>query len=174
VNLKIVEKEDLPSLLEWFNDPEFHGRYNPLVQLSMAEMEKCFDRPNRPKSFLMQKKDGTKVGIIESRDVIPNKSDVFGLELAYSMLPGERGKGYCTEAINLLLDFLFLSSAVARVQVITDTKNAASLRVLEKTGFRKEGTIRKFMFSRGEWRDGYLCSILREEWKGPRVLKDTA
>jgi len=171
VNLKIVEKEDLPSMLEWFNDPEFFGRYNPLEQLSRAEMEKDFDRPNRPKSFLVQKKDGTKVGFIESRDVIPNTSGMFGLELGYCLLPGERGKGYCTEAINILLDFLFLSSAVARVQVVTDTRNGASQRVLEKVGFRKEGTIRKFMFSRGEWRDGYLCSILREEWKRPRMLK---
>ncbi len=173
MNLKIVEKENLPLLLDWFNDPEFFGQYDPLEQFSKAEMEKDFDRPNRPKSFFIQKKDGTNVGFIESRDVIPNKSGMFGLELGYCLLPNERGKGYCTEAINILLDFSFLSSTVVRIQAHTDTRNAASQRVLEKTGFKKEGTIRKFMFSRGEYRDGYLYGILREEWKTPRILKGT-
>jgi ribosomal-protein-alanine N-acetyltransferase len=49
----------------------------------------------------------------------------------------------------------------------------ASQKVLEKNGFKKEGTIRKEEFVRGEWRDKYLYSILREEWKEPRILTKT-
>jgi RimJ/RimL family protein N-acetyltransferase len=45
---------------------------------------------------------------------------------------------------------------------------------LEKTGFKKEGTIRKSLFLRGELGDGYLYSILREERKEPRILARTA
>jgi len=44
---------------------------------------------------------------------------------------------------------------------------------LEKVGFAKEGTIRKFFFMRGEWRDAYLYGILREEWKEPKILTKT-
>jgi RimJ/RimL family protein N-acetyltransferase len=44
---------------------------------------------------------------------------------------------------------------------------------LQKTGFKKEGTFRKSVFARGEWRDRALHSILREEWKEPRILKKT-
>jgi len=46
----------------------------------------------------------------------------------------------------------------------------ASQKVLQNVGFKKEGTIRKSVFARGEWRDRYLYSILREEWKEPRIL----
>jgi hypothetical protein len=53
----------------------------------------------------------------------------------------------------------------------TDTRNKASQRVLEKTGFKREGTIRKAGFVRGHWQDDYLYSIIREEWKQPRILK---
>jgi len=34
----------------------------------------------------------------------------------------------------------------------------------------KEGTVRKCFFMRGEWRDSYLYSIHREEWKEPKIL----
>jgi RimJ/RimL family protein N-acetyltransferase len=172
VDLKMGEKEDLPILLEWLNNPEFSGQFDPLEQVSMAEMEKGFDRRDR-KHFFIQKKDGTKVGAIESRDVVPNRPEMFGVELGYFMSPGERGKGYCTEAINILLDYVFLSTPAIRIQVHTDMRNAASQRVMEKTGFRKEGIVRKGIFTWGEWRDGYLYSILRDEWKGPRILKAT-
>ena len=53
-------------------------------------------------------------------------------------------------------------------------RNVGSQKVLEHVGFRREGTIRKSSFVRGEWRDMFLYSILREEWKEPRVLAKTA
>jgi ribosomal-protein-alanine N-acetyltransferase len=57
-----------------------------------------------------------------------------------------------------------------RIQACTDVRNAASQKVLEKTSFKKEGTMRKYLFIGGEVRDAYLYSILREEWKEPRRL----
>jgi RimJ/RimL family protein N-acetyltransferase len=84
------------------------------------------------------------------------------------LLPGERGKGYCTEAVQLMVDYLFLSMDASRVQASISIRNKASERVLEKTGFTREGTIRKT--ARGERRDAYLYSILREEWKEPKIL----
>lgn len=174
VNLKMIEKDDLPLLVEWFNQPEFTGRYDILTQSSKTDMEKMLDRPDRPKSFFIQKKDGTKVGFIQSRDVVPSMSGMCGLSLGYCLLPSERGKGYCTEAVNLLLDYLFLSTAVVRIEAHTDVRNLASQKVLEKAGFSKEGVIRKGMFAWGEWRDGYLYSVLREDWKEPKILTKTA
>jgi RimJ/RimL family protein N-acetyltransferase len=44
---------------------------------------------------------------------------------------------------------------------------------LEKTGFKKEGLIRKAAFIRGDWRDLFIYSILREEWKEPKILTRT-
>lgn len=174
MNLKVIEKDDLAILVEWFNQPEFTGRYDILSQSSKADMEKMVDRPDKPKSFFIQKKDGTKVGFIQSRDVVPSLSGIFGLSIGYCLLPNERGKGYCTEAVNLLLDYSFLSSTIVRIEAHTDVGNVASQRVLEKAGFKKEGVIRKGMFAWGEWRDNYLYSVLREDWKAPRVLKGVA
>jgi RimJ/RimL family protein N-acetyltransferase len=87
--------------------------------------------------------------------------------------PPERGKGYCAEAVEIMVDYLFLSKNIVRVQAHMDVRNLASQRVLEKAGFSKEGTVRRFKFIRGEWRDMFLYSILREEWKEPKILTKT-
>jgi len=60
-----------------------------------------------------------------------------------------------------------------KVQAGTFTDNVASQRVLEKAGFRREGRIRKGMFAWSNWVDLYVYSILREEWKEPKILTGT-
>jgi len=52
--------------------------------------------------------------------------------------------------------------------------NFASQRVLEKAGFTKEGIFRKSAFIMGVWQDGVLYSVLREEWKEPKILTRTS
>lgn len=66
-----------------------------------------------------------------------------------------------------------LSKPLVRIQAHTNVKNMASQRVLEKAGFKKEGIVRKRIFVRGDWRDEFLYSILREEWKEPKILTRT-
>lgn len=95
------------------------------------------------------------------------------LEIDYALVPSERGKGYCTEAAMILVDYLFLLKDTMRIQAHTDVRNIASQKVLEKAGFKKEGTLREVGFLRGEWVDAYLYSILREEWNEPKVLRKT-
>ncbi|MFX1387668.1 MAG: GNAT family N-acetyltransferase, partial [Promethearchaeota archaeon] len=93
------------------------------------------------------------------------------VEIGYYMIMSERKKGYCTEALKLFVDFLFLLRAIERIQATTDSRNGASQRVLEKAGFTKEGTMRKVLFMKGEYVDISLFSILRDEWKEPKILK---
>ena len=171
MNLRIMEKEDLPQFAEWVNKPEVFGEYNPLRQVSRTEMEKARDEGKLEQGeFLIERKDGGKVGYIQYRMLMLTGKLP---EIGYFLVPSERGKGYCTEAIEIMVDYLFLSRDIVRVQAHTDTRNVASRKVLEKAGFKKEGIVRKLIFVRGEWRDEFLYSILREEWKEPRILTKT-
>jgi len=172
VNLRVMEKEDLPLFAEWVNMPEVFGEYNPLRQISRAEIEKDYDKGTLELTdFIIEKKDGSKVGLICHFTLTHPVGKM--LEIGYSLVPSERGKGYGTEAVGIMVDFLFLSKSIERVQACTDARNVASQRVLEKAGFKREGTMRKYLFIRGEWRDAYLYSILREEWREPRILTKT-
>jgi RimJ/RimL family protein N-acetyltransferase len=136
---------------------------------------KYYDNPSNlailieNKTFIVQKKDGTKIGLIFHRLNLPYK----WMEIGYFFVPSERGKGYGTEAVQLIVDYLFLSKELARIYALADVRNKASQRVLEKAGLQREGTMRKCFLNRGEWRDAYAYSILREEWKEPKILTRT-
>jgi RimJ/RimL family protein N-acetyltransferase len=169
VNLKIVEKEDLPFLSEWFNNPEVFGEYNTLMQVSKTEMEKNYgEKKFEETDFFIEEKDGRRIGGMWHFNVIHPAGNQ--LEIAYFMVPTERGKGYCTEATNIMVDYLFLSKNIGRIQAQTDMRNLGSQKVLEKAGFKIEGTVRKAFFLRGQFRDSILYSILREEWKETKIL----
>jgi RimJ/RimL family protein N-acetyltransferase len=160
VNLRIMEREDLSFYVKWVNDPNFFGEYNPLEQTTKVEMEKGFDTaPPERKRFFIEKKDGTKIGVV---GVFP-AGDLW--EIGFALIQSERGKGYGPEAVVILVDYLFLARDLVRVQATTDLRNVASQKVLEKAGFTREGVVRKSMFLRGQWRDLLLYSILREELK---------
>jgi RimJ/RimL family protein N-acetyltransferase len=172
-----MERDDIDFLVECLNDIDFGGEYVPVGdQISRAEWIKHFDSPSNlmvlteTKAFIVQKKDGTKIGIIYHQLNQPYK----WMEIGYFFAPTERGKGYGSEAVQLMIDYLFLSKEIARIHAIADVRNRASQRVLEKAGLQREGTMRKCLFNRGKWRDYYLYSILREEWKEPKILTKTS
>ncbi len=165
VHLRVVEKEDLPLIAEWRNNPEFQGECNLFIQESKVDLEKRYDSFHPAQEwFLIEKKDKTKVGLIvlEPREGMQ--------EIGYNIIPSERGKDHCTEAVKIIVDYLFLSQRIVRIQAHTDVRNSASQRVLEKAGFTKEALVRSHIFMRGQWRDEFLYSIIREEWKEPKIL----
>ena len=173
VNLRIMEKDDLPLFAEWINKPEVSGEYNPLHQMSKTEAEKMLDNPSDIKPFIVERKDGSKIGFIVHFHVLHLGTGTKQLEIGYSLVPSERGKGYGTEALKIMVDYLFLSKDAMRIQVQTDLRNVASQKIIEKVGFKKEGILRKNFFMRGELRDCYIYSILREEWQQPKTLTKT-
>jgi len=164
VNLRLMEKEDLPVLLGWDNNPEFKGEYGPLRQETKTELEKTYDNLKDAQRFFVQKKNGTKIGCIS------HFLEAGATELGHSIVPNERNKGYVSEAIKIMVDYLFLSKEMERIQAKAVPENTASCKALEKVGFKREGILRKYYFSREKWRDDCMYSILREEWKEPRIL----
>ena len=124
------------------------------------------------KTFLIERKEGTKVGIIASFYALHPMGNT--LEISYAMIPSERGKGYCTEAAQIIVDYLFLTKEAPCIQATAQIKNVASQKVLQRVGFKKEGIMRKRSYILGEWTDMVLFSILREEWKVPKILTKTA
>jgi len=166
VRLRALEKENLPLFTEWNNDPAYAGEFENFKRQSLTETEKWFAGLRLEKWFIVEKRDGTKIGQVVCSPKGPHYS------VGYRIVPNERNKGYCTEAVKIAVDHLFLSTDVVRVESEASPKNAASIKVLEKAGFTREGLIRKSVYINGEWEDGALYSMLRGEWKKPRILKE--
>ena len=87
--------------------------------------------------------------------------------LGYLLGEAAWGHGYATEAAEALLRWGFDELDLNRVQAETDTRNLASARVLEKLGFRREGTLREDCVVDGEVSDSWVYGLLRREWRAP-------
>ena len=176
VNLRVAEREDVDYLVGCVNEMPWGEYVGISEQITKSQQMKYFDNPSNytilteSKWFIVQKKDATKIGLMNHRLVLPSRC----IELSLGLTPKEQGRGYGTEATQLMVDYLFMSKDIARIQATIHVKNVASERVVEKVGFKREGLLRKMAFLRGEWIDFYLYSILREEWKEPKILTKTA
>lgn len=76
-----------------------------------------------------------------------------------------RDKGFGTEAIALLLDYLFLEKEFTWVGFTTWSGNPRMIKVGEKLGFRLEARIRRCIYVFGDFYDKIQMGILPEEWR---------
>ncbi|SFT08543.1 GNAT family N-acetyltransferase [Saccharopolyspora flava] len=89
---------------------------------------------------------------------------VKAAKLGYAIAADHQGKGYATDAARTILNHAFGSLGLHRVTAAIGPDNAASLAVVEKLGFVREGTLRDHVFTNGAWRDSHLYSVLATEW----------
>lgn len=86
------------------------------------------------------------------------------VEIGFTLAPSHQGRGYATEAVVCLVDYVFGTLAKERATAITDLRNGASIAVLERLGFVRDPALREPMLFKGEWCDEHLYCVGREEW----------
>jgi RimJ/RimL family protein N-acetyltransferase len=91
--------------------------------------------------------------------------------IGYTIARAFQGRGYATEIIARLLDHLLVERGLHRVTAECDTRNQASIRLLERLGLRREGHLRSSTWINGEWCDDYIYAMLRDEWVRARAIR---
>ena len=94
---------------------------------------------------------------------VPHADDPRQCEIGFTIAARYQGHGYATEAVRLLVGYLF-ARGKHRVTASCDGRNAASAAVLERLGMRREGHLRQSTWAKGEWTDDLLYAGLHEEW----------
>lgn len=74
-------------------------------------------------------------------------------ELGYMLMPAYWGKGYMSEAIATAVEYGFSTLGFHRIDATTIPENVASMRALEKNGFRREGVLRESSLQKGRFKD---------------------
>jgi RimJ/RimL family protein N-acetyltransferase len=85
-------------------------------------------------------------------------------EIGYAVAPAGRGRGLSTRAVALLTDWGFGGLGLERIELRIDPRNAASERVAERTGYRREGTLRSVAFKAGTRTDVGVWSRLASDF----------
>lgn len=84
-------------------------------------------------------------------------------DLGYTLRRDLWGQGYATEAARALVDFGVDVLHLHRIWATCHVDNAASARVLEKIGMRREGRLRENVKQRDGWRDSWLYALLASD-----------
>ena len=86
-------------------------------------------------------------------------------EIGFIVHPDHHGQGYATEAATLLLRLGFEELGLHRIVGRCDARNAASARLMERLGMRREAHLRENEFVKGEWCDELIYAMLAGEWE---------
>jgi RimJ/RimL family protein N-acetyltransferase len=86
-------------------------------------------------------------------------------EIGYIFHPDHGGKGYATEAAQVMLRLGFDELGLHRIIGRVDARNTASARVLERLGMRLEAHFIQNEIVKGEWTDEIVFAMLEDEWR---------
>ncbi|MBI4299849.1 MAG: GNAT family N-acetyltransferase [Chloroflexi bacterium] len=166
VNIRAIERSDLPLIHRWMNDEEVTYWWTiPGNMVSQAATDAGFEHdlssPPRMVRYIMETKDGLPIGFILYMDM-----DLRNRRAELGALIGEKeywSKGYGTDAMLTFMDYLFGERNLHKVFLRTLAYNHRAQRAIEKCGFVKEGVFRDDFYVLGEWHDSLWYSVLDSE-----------
>lgn len=163
--LRPIREADLEGFYAAHADIRNRGAYFPLGVVSESKLRAEF-----AENGLWQREEGTLL-IVTPGGELAGHIEFFkpvgywdAFELSYLLYDGRfAGRGFVTEAVQLLVDYLFGAKKQHRIQLVIVPENAASRRIAEKCGFTLEGTARGAFFNDGRNQDVLLYSLLRTD-----------
>ena len=107
---------------------------------------------------IVRKDDGAVLGTCGFHNLRPEH---FRAEMGYEMGREYWGQGLMAEALAAILRYGYEVMGFNRVEAFVNTGNERSVRILEKLGFKLEGTLREYEFAKGRFVDQHCFSLLR-------------
>jgi RimJ/RimL family protein N-acetyltransferase len=109
------------------------------------------------------------VELLESAELVGNVNVMVDPpnrqgEIGFIFHPAHQGHGYATEAARALIGYAFEHYGLHRVFGRLEPRNAASARVLEKLGMRREAHLIENEWVKGEWQSEAVYALLAREW----------
>lgn len=84
--------------------------------------------------------------------------------MGYVLMRTEWGKGYMSEIVSPVIEYVFQHTGVIRIQAYCDVENLGSAKVMEKYGMEQEGLLKKYALHTNlsdAPRDAYLYAITK-------------
>jgi RimJ/RimL family protein N-acetyltransferase len=167
-SLRPVEQSDLAELMRIYTDPTVPGEFQWFgFRVAKArEVERRWAEDGLIGGdwslLAIGLQNGSCAGVVNWRTV----GETGNLEIGICVFPEHRGQGIGTEAQRQLVDYLFATTPVHRLQAGTEVDNVAEQRALERVGFHREGVSRGLYFRDGRWRDSIMYGLLRDDTSG--------
>lgn len=174
--LRPFENSDLDQVMDYYTlpavqrylDAKGRDRSECMAAIETMSKHRRFNRPGDVVSLAITRRgDGSLVGQISLQWTDATAGQA---EIRFVINPDFRGQGFCTEAIQAVLDVAFDETGFHRVFVRCGAKNRGSAQMLKSLGMRLEAHYREHALFQGEWDEELHFAILDREWyRGGKV-----
>ncbi len=166
--LRPVSPDDKEALFSYRRDKEIN-QYQGWIPETMADVEtfigKIETQLNVPDSWfqlvLVEKESQQIIGDIGIHFL---EAESRQAELGCTLALNFQRKGYASEALKRVIDFLFRELNKHRITTSIDPANHSSIRLVERIGFRKEAHFRESLWINGQWVDDLVFALLEKDW----------
>ena len=160
--LRTMTASDIPALKEWMPDRSIYTYWGKGPGKAEKNPELLFERKEKPtKTFHLGIAEKNSDKVIGDIWVYLIENDRMA-QVAVRISKEAHGKGYGTESLSAITRFCFENTELKRLWTKVDVRNAASCRILEKCGYKKEGLIRQGKMV-NTWCDYYIYGILADD-----------
>ena len=170
VRLRAPAAADVPMLDAWDASLAFKGEFNDFGQPPKSNAERVENGfiDGQHGTLIVETEAGEPIGTVDWRPAMYGPPpDSLAYQLGISLAPEARGKGYGAAALRAVVEYLFATTDVNRVEASCDVENTASQRALQKAGFRREGIARGAQFRAGAYHDLLLFGWVRGDMPPP-------
>lgn len=170
LRLRQFRADDVGAMHACFADPEAMRFWNTPVHTRLIDSERSVRNfidctPSYYRFWAVADADTDRcLGLVNYHDGHIRSRRV---SIGYIIDPVHHRQGIATEAVTAMLDFCFGELCLHRLQAFIHPGNRASICLIEKLGFRREGLLRDHLRVGDEWRDDLLYALLAAEWRGP-------
>lgn len=168
LRLRCLQPDDTEAIFAYRSDPRVL-QYQSWEPKSLEEVQSFiismlareFNTPGWYQIGIASHGDGALIGdcgihILETDQRIA--------EIGITIAPAFQSIGYAQEALNAILDLLFVRLSKHRVFASVDPCNLPSMALMERIGLRKEGHFVQSFWSKDRWADDVVFAMLNSEW----------
>lgn len=170
LNLRPVNLNDSEKILRYRSDAKTN-QYQGWIPETLDDVKEFIDQKvcnqidvidTWSQFVVIKKDDNLLIGDIGIHFLDEEKKQV---EIGFTLDKEQQGKGYATEAVIAIINYLFQKLNKRRITASIDPRNINSIKLVERLGFRKEAHFKESIFHNGEWLDDVVYAILKDEWK---------
>ncbi|BAU28793.1 ribosomal-protein-alanine N-acetyltransferase [Aneurinibacillus soli] len=166
--LRKMSMDDAPTLFRFWSDEKVTKYMNIPAFQDVSQATEMIDLLNNLASY----KEAIRWGIVlkETNELVGScgynnwvKDERCRGEIGYDLGKEYWGQGIAAEALEVMLDYGFTQMKLNRVEALVEPENIASIKLLKKIGFQKEGLLRDYQFVKGNFINLEMYSLLKRE-----------
>jgi [ribosomal protein S5]-alanine N-acetyltransferase len=138
----------------------------PTTPEAFAGLVRRVDDERYDPQLVCRLQDGAIVGFININEIVRGAAQMG--YIGYGGVAAYTGRGYMTEGLQLVLRRAFTELGLHRLEANIQPANSASIALVRRLGFVREGFSERYLKIGGRWRDHERWAIRAEQWRSNR------